>query len=105
MTEGAISGHFTREISGQRESNSYFDWHGCPSSVAAAVYRAGASCRIKSQDFVTPNDQFYVNRGLEELGKAHTTTQLKNNAIVGVWLTCLSLPLTPKKEFVFDYTV
>ena len=56
-----------------------------PSSVAATVYRAGASCRIKSQDFVTPNHQFHVNLGLEELGKANTTTQLKNNAIVGVW--------------------
>jgi len=73
--------------------------------MAAAVYRAGASCCIKSEDFVTQNHQFHVNLGLEELGKANTTTQLKNNAIVGVWLTYLSLPLTTKGEFVFDYTV
>ena len=50
--------------------------------MAAGVYRAGSSCRIKSQDFVTPNHQFHVNRGPEELDKANTTTQLKNNAIV-----------------------
>ena len=62
--------------------------------MAAAVYRAGAICHIKSQDFVRPNYQFHVNLGLEELGKANTTTQLKNNAIVGVWLTYLSLLLT-----------
>ena len=73
--------------------------------MAAAVYRAGASCRIKSHGFVTPNHQFHVNLGLEELGKANTTTQLKNNAIVGVWPTYLNLPLTTEGEFVFDYTV
>jgi hypothetical protein len=65
----------------------------------------GASCRIKSQDFVRPNHQFHLTLGLEELGKANTTTQLKSNAIVGVWLTYLSLPLTTAGEFVFDYTV
>jgi putative hydrolase len=64
----------------------------------------GLAAALKAR-ISSPNHQFYVNRGLEELGKAHTTTQLKNNAIVGVWLTCLSLPLTTEEEFVFDYTV
>jgi hypothetical protein len=73
--------------------------------VAARVYQAGTSCRIKNQDFFTPNHQFHVNLGLEELGKANTTTQLKNNAIVAVWLTYLSLPRTTEREFVFDYIV
>ena len=73
--------------------------------MAARVYRAWASCSIKSEDFATPNYQFYVNLGLEELGKANTTTQLKNNAIVAVWLTYLSLPRTTEREFVFDYIV
>lgn len=73
--------------------------------MAVAVYRTRASCRIKSQDFFTPNHQFHVNLGLEELGKANTTTQLRNNAIVGIWLTYLSLSLTTEREFVFDYTL
>jgi hypothetical protein len=73
--------------------------------VAAALYRGGASCHIKSQDFVRPNYQFHVNLGLEELGKANTTTQLKNNATVGLWLTYLSLLLTTEGESAFDYTV
>jgi hypothetical protein len=73
--------------------------------VAIAVYRAGASCCIKSQDFVTPNHQLHVNLGLEELGKANTTTQLKNNAVVGLWLTDFCLPFTTERAFVFDYTV
>jgi DNA polymerase (family X) len=33
------------------------------------------------------------------------TRQLKNNAIVGVWLTYVRLSLTTEGEFVFDYTV
>ena len=73
--------------------------------MATAVYRAGASCRIESQDFVTPNHKFHVNLGLEELGKANTTTQLKINAIVGLWLTYFCLPFTTEGAFVFDYTM
>jgi len=33
------------------------------------------------------------------------TTQLKNNGIEGIWLTCFRIPLTTEGEFFFDYTV
>jgi hypothetical protein len=63
----------------------------------------GLAAALKA-DF-TPNHQFHVNLGLEELGKANTTTQLKNNAVVGLWLTDFCLPCTTERAFVFDYTM